>query len=64
MLFNTLYFVSLHVGQVKPKNNLPEAISGCLGQALTSNPDFKNTLPPRSVNASVPVRNVESKSYG
>ena len=38
MLFNTLYFVSLPVGQVKPKNNLPEAISACLGQALISNP--------------------------
>ena len=38
--FNMLYFVSLPVGQVKPKNNLPEAISACLGQALISNPDF------------------------
>ena len=38
MLFNTLYFVCLPVGQVKPKNNLPEAISACLGQALISNP--------------------------
>ena len=38
MLFNTLCFVSLPVGQVKPKNNLPEAISACSGQALISNP--------------------------
>ena len=38
MLFNTLYFVSLPIPQVKPKNNLPEAISACLGQALISNP--------------------------
>ena len=37
-MFNTLYFVNLQVGQVKPKNNLPEAISACLGQALISNP--------------------------
>ena len=36
MLFSTLYFVGLPVGQVKPKNNLPEAISACLGQALIS----------------------------
>ena len=36
-MLNTLYFVSLPVGQVKPKNNLPEAISACLGQALLSN---------------------------
>ena len=33
MLFNKLYFFSLHVGQVRPKNNLPEAISACLGPA-------------------------------
>ena len=40
MLFNMLYFVSLLVEQVKPKNNLPEAISACLEQALISNPDL------------------------
>ena len=38
MLFNSLYFVTLPVGQVKLKNNLPEAITACLGQALISNP--------------------------
>ena len=38
MLFNMLHFVSLPVGQVKSKNNLPEAILACLGQALISNP--------------------------
>ena len=32
MLFDTLYFVSLPVGQVKSKNNLPEAIWACLEQ--------------------------------
>ena len=38
LLFYSHYFVSLPVVQVKPKNNLPEAISACLGQALISNP--------------------------
>ena len=33
MLFNTLYFVSLPVGQDKPKNSLPKAISACIRQA-------------------------------
>ena len=40
MLFNMLYFVSLPVRQVKPKNDLPEAISACLRQALILNPDY------------------------
>ena len=40
MLFNSLYFVGLPVGQVNPKNNLPEAILACIGQALISNPEF------------------------
>ena len=39
MLFNTLHFVSLPIGQVKPKNNLPEAILAGIGQALISTPD-------------------------
>ena len=38
MLFDMQFFVSLTVGQVKPKNNLPEASLACLGQALVSNP--------------------------
>ena len=33
MLFNTLYFVSLPVGQVEPKYDLPDAISAWIGQA-------------------------------
>ena len=37
MLCNMLYFVSLPVGQVKPKNNLLEAILACLGQMLILN---------------------------
>ena len=37
MLFNTLYFVSLPVVQVKPKNNFSEAVSACLWQALITN---------------------------
>ena len=40
MLFNTLYFVSFPAEQVKPKNDFPEAISVCLGQALISNPGY------------------------
>ena len=32
-MFDTQYFVNLPVGQVKLKNNLPEAISACIGQA-------------------------------
>ena len=31
-------FIDLPVGQGKPENNLPEAISACLEQALISNP--------------------------
>ena len=46
MLFNTLYFVSLPVGQVKPKSNLSEAISACLGQALFSNPALRHFMVP------------------
>ena len=49
MLFNTLHFISLPVGQVKLKNNLPEAISACLEQALISNPAltlYKNNAVP------------------
>ena len=38
MLFNMLYFVGLPFGQVKQNNNLLEAKSACLGQALISNP--------------------------
>ena len=38
MLFKMLYFVNFPVGQVMPKNNLPEAILACLVQALLSNP--------------------------
>ena len=37
ILFNTLYFVSLPVGQVKPKNNLREEILACLEQAGSVN---------------------------
>ena len=50
-MFNTIYFVSLPVGPVKPKNNLPEAISASLGQALISNPAHtkKNTLQKQAV---------------
>ena len=33
ILFDSLHFVSLPVGQVKPQNNMPEAIVACLGQA-------------------------------
>ena len=39
MLFDLLYFVNLPVGQVKREDNLPEAISTCLGQALISSPE-------------------------
>ena len=35
-------FLYLPDGQVKLKNNLPEAISACLGQALISNHDKAN----------------------
>ena len=44
MLFNALYFVNLPVGQVKPKNNLLEAILGCIGHALISNPDLATSF--------------------
>ena len=37
-MFNTLYFVSLPIGQSKLKNNLPEVISACFRQTLISNP--------------------------
>ena len=36
--FNILYFASLSLGQVMPKNNSPKAISACLEQTLISNP--------------------------
>ena len=42
MLLDMLYFVSLPVGQVKPNNNLPKAISSCLEQALISNPGLES----------------------
>ena len=32
-------YASLAARQVKPENNLPQAISPCLGQALIFNPD-------------------------
>ena len=33
-----LNFIELTVEQIEPENNLPEAISALLGQALISNP--------------------------
>ena len=44
MLFDTMHFVSLPVGQVKPKNNLPEVVLVCLGQALISNPALSSSI--------------------
>ena len=38
ILLDALHFVCMPVGQVKPKNNLPEAIAACFGQALILNP--------------------------
>ena len=44
MLFDRMHFVSLLVGQVKPKNNLPEAVLVCLGRALISNPALSASI--------------------
>ena len=44
MLFDMMHFVSFPVGQVKPKNNLPEAVLVCLGQALISNPALSASI--------------------
>ena len=62
MLFDTLYFVILPVGQVKLKNNLLILILASLGQALISNPVFYFKHDVRASNVIVFIGNPEVDS--
>ena len=39
-----MYFINLFIVQMKPENNLPEAISACFGQTFISNPAIVSIL--------------------